>query len=1183
MAKEQAGKKRTVSLTIKLAASFAVFATLIAAMLTYALYSEVRGRLKEDIRVRLRDVAAVSALLVDAEAHALLTHPSQESTDQYRRIRESLQRVRGRATEVRHVRTMRKNEKGEIVFVVDATTRSGEMAHIGEVYKTASKALISNFDTLAEPLVENGFYADKRGTWLSGYAPFYDAQGRREGIIGVDIAAGSILESLILFRVRAIFVLAFTMLLAVVLGLLLGRRLASPIAGLTQAARRVAEGDLSMRVPVMTSDETGELAAVFNDMTARLHESRQRLTTEIEERRSAQAALSQSEEEFRKLYGDATVGLYKTTFPEGRIITCNNRFARMLGFASSDVVPEIRLGSERYVNPEQREELKRLLLEKGTVDSFEALFYREDNTTFWIRFSARLVDHGENIEGMAVDFTEEKTAVDRLKAAEQKYRGIFENAVEGIFQCAGDGRILSANPAMARLMGYESADQLISRVEDFPLAFFAAPEKREDFFRQISAKGSVSGFETCFLTSDGSLRHGNISARAVYDEGGLLALLEGSLEDATERRRAEELEKARIEAEARHRATRTFLGDLGRQMRTPMNAVTGMGQLLLATELAPTQREYVETLKAAGERMLTLVADMLVLSKAEARTLELEKIPFNLLELVEKTCEAMAEKAHEKNLELLCQVMPNTPHNLLGDPFHLRQVLVNVTAAILGIAPVGEVSVSVQPVKDPLRKDSGEGVQYCVECAEGRLPTESVAALFAFFARMGGEAQSGAGDQALGLRIAAQLVELMGGTIFAKNNESGGCALCFTTFLERQKKSAEAASPSSPLKDLSILVADNDTKSRNLLKEALNEAGARVTEAEDAQSAITLLKDAWMLPRPFDAVLISRTMPDMDGLEAAEIIKIEHLCPVAVLVLGFSATHEDVERAREIGIHHFLKKPLKKGQAVSVLRSAVRQERGDKSGEADDGEGLPPIDILLVEDSETNRFVIRAYLKNTPCRIHIAENGAKAVEKFMAQPFDVVLMDMQMPVMDGYEALSLIRKWEKENREKKTPIIAMTADAKEDDEVRYIDTGFDALLAKPIKKNSLLTMLLHQILGKKTVAPKKEVDRIMDTLGIGGDEPILAWVNPDLEELAPQYLKTLAKSADTMMVCLGSSDFDTVRTLGHRMKGEGNAFGFEAISRLGAVIEDAAARKNSQKISDYVEKLRDFLTRVEIV
>ncbi|MEW5733820.1 MAG: response regulator [Thermodesulfobacteriota bacterium] len=1181
-------KSRFTGLSTKLAGAFALLAILVSAVLTFSLYLVIKKELRQEIRARLHDSAAVAAMLVDGDRHARLTEPSQENSPDYLAIKRTLQKVLKESTDIRFVYTMRKNAEGEIIFVVDAETDPKEIAHLGRVYGKAGPALQKNYDSMTGPVVESGFYTDEWGTFLTGYAPIYDSAGRKDGVLGMDISIEKVQSREHQFLYAGLLVFFCAVVLAVAAGLLLGHSLAGPIETLRRAAEAVAEGDYSHRVPVTTRDEIGVLAAAFNIMTQKMEQSRTDLTLQVEERKNAENALRASEEQYRKLYSDAYVGLYKACFDDGRIITCNNRFAQMLGYESAEnLPPDVSLGPARYADQGAREELNSRLLTTGRVDHFETLFVKKDGTSFWIRFSARLVDHGENVEGMAVDFTDEKNAWLRLAEAEKKYRGIFENAMEGIFQCTAAGELVTCNPAMAIIAGYASAEEIISNRNEFCGRFFADEANRQDFFRKISTEKTVSGFELRFRRMDGTLRWGLVHARAVSGDAGE-ETIEGMLTDITERKNAEVMAQAHIESQARNRAITQFIEAMSQEMRTPMNAVVGMIELLRQTRLSEQQAQYVQTLRVANDEMLALIANILVLSKAEAKTLELEKIPFNLLELTEKTCESLAVKAHEKNMNLTCAVGPEVRRSLVGDPFHLRQILVNMVnkAMHLSDAIQGELTVTVERDTQSPRPGgfsaNAEGLRFCVATPAADPASSHLQGLFDSFSSKPATGKEEAGE-ALSLRIANELVGLMGGKITYSSSPEKGASICFTAFFERQEKGAA----SSSLRNLNVLIADNDSKNRQLVKEILNEQGARVTEADDAQTALTMLKDAWMLPKPYDMVLVSQVMPDLNGMEAAEIIKIEHLCPVCVLILSFTATHEDVDRAREIGVNNFLKKPFKKAQVLRALTAAVRREKPERPGaepvERDEEQGLPPIDLLLVDDSETNRFVIRAYLKNTPCRVHIAENGEKAVEKFAAQNFDLVLMDMQMPVMDGYEATATIRKWEKQNRDRRTPIIAMTADARAEDEVKYIDTGFDGLLAKPIKKNTLLTALFRQVAVKKKVQPDEEIDRVLDTLGVGADEPILAWVNPDLDELAPGYLKTLGEQAEKIQKALDAADFELVRMLGHQMKGEGNAFGFEAVSRLGAVMEEAALRKHADKVAEYAAKLMDYLNRVEIV
>ncbi|MFH1885535.1 MAG: response regulator [Pseudomonadota bacterium] len=1165
-----------MSLRRRLALYLAVLATCMAALLTFTLYLNLRQQLRDDLKVRLYNAAILATLQIDAEANAAIFRPEDANTPGFRRIKAILERIRNHAVDVGALYTLSVTNDGNLVVAVDPGLAPNLSMPPGTPYPPLPASVAKKLHSQDGPLTGDGFKRDDDGIWLEGYAPLLGPDGRLRGVLYMDMSAHSVVWREWRFLRVGLPILGVFILLGWVLGLLLGKGLAEPIESLKEGALAIANGDLTHRVPVTTGDEIGELAEAFNSMTSLLSVSRTSLEQEIAERRQAEEALAESEKKYRTLYSDAYVGLYKSRFPDGRLIACNNRFSQMLGFLSAQDAADVSLGGERYADPLRREDLTAELGKKGYVDSFEALFLREDKSTFWIRFSARLVDGGTAVEGMAVDFTREKTAIDRLKDAEKKYRGIFENALEGIFQCGMDGPFLSVNPSMAAILGYGSPEDLLDKVANTS-ALFAEENEKKEFFSLLSRTGVTPGMAVRFKRADGEQRWGWIQARTVEDETGGRFRVEGMLQDVTERREAETLQKARIEAEASNRAKSEFLAAMSHEMRTPMTAIVGMTELMNETVLNEEQEHYVQTLKTAADTLLALIGDIQDLAKIESGRLNLELIPFNLLEAVEKTCETMAVAAHEENLDLACRVAPETPAHLVGDSLRVRQILATLIQNAIEYTTEGTVVVEVGPGMGEPDGDLAR-IEFSVTGACQSIDPESLTSLFDTYAPAAIAASSHHRSSRLGLRVARELVRLMDGGMHVESRPEEGTSFHFSAaFPVRKKGEAEAGTP-AVFKNLSVLVADPQEASRRFIREALNAAGSRVTEASDASGALAILKDSWMMPKGYDLVVLAQDLPGADVFELAEQVKVDHLTPECVILFGENYNQSDVARARAMGCERYVARPLDLSRFYRALAAAARSAKGEKE-EAEPGK-LPPLDILLAEDSETNRFVVRAYLKNTPCQVHIAENGRKAVEKFRSRRFDVVIMDNQMPVMDGNRATAEIRRYEKDKGLSRTPIIAMTAYASQADEEEFSRLGYDALLAKPVKKNALFAAILRQVIGRKEAraTASREEDFLFEK-----DEPILAWVNPELMEIAPHYLESVSKNAEEILEALDNGSFDTVGTLAAQMKTESRAFGLDTLSDLGSSIREFAEAHEADQVRRLVTRLSNYLARVEIV
>ncbi|MFO0919785.1 MAG: ammonium transporter [Planctomycetaceae bacterium] len=686
-------------------------------------------------------------------------------------------------------------------------------------------------------------------------------------------------------------------------------------------------------------------------------------------------------------------------------------------------------------------------------------------------------EYNRILKRVTAEIEAHEQAGEALRAAEEKYRSIFDNTIEGIFQSTLEGKYLSANAALAKIYGYDSPKQLMDELSNIEQQLYLDPQRRSQFARIMQEQDRVQNFESQVRRRDGRVIWISENARVVRDPSGRPLYYEGTIEDITERVATSQLLQEKEAAEAANAAKSTFLAKMSHEIRTPLNGVIGMLDLLATTTLDNRQDRYVRIARSSADALLGQINDILDFSKIEAGKLELDRVAFDLRVLVEDVAEMFALRADGKGLELSCHVLPGVPAKVLGDPERLRQVIINLVNNALKFTHRGEVAIRVELLSHTA-DDRGclAHVRLSVRDSGIGMSPEQQQRLFKSFSQVDASISRKYGGTGLGLAICKQLVELRGGRLFVESRPQHGSVFHCDIPLELVREDAAVVSGAlASLADLRVLAVDDTPTNLEILRDQLHNWGFRFDAVENARSALPAIRKASREGCGYQLIILDRQLPDGDGLDLAAEIKSDPVAKeIPLLMLTSLDSTLDSAHIKDVGLAGVLTKPIRQSRLFDSIVTAVHAAQTTTAPppaatQVQRPVSLPPAEraalrILVAEDNEINRLVIGEMLSTTGFNYELVCNGREAVEAIQQRPYDLILMDCQMPEMDGFEATAEIRRLEAESSASlgygnRLTIVALTANAIQGDREKCLAAGMDDYVTKPIDRAKLMTAI----------------------------------------------------------------------------------------------------------------------------
>lgn len=797
--------------------------------------------------------------------------------------------------------------------------------------------------------------------------------------------------------------------------------------------------------------------------------------------------LKTSEEKYRSLVENMPIAMFRSSINDGNYFVMTNPAMKRLLSIDQDDIETLKL-EDFFVDEAEGKDFILRVFKFGNVSDNEIRLKTRDGRFIWGQANARLVPGDDSsvffMDGMIEDISDRKQAQMALGESEERFRNLAETSPMGIFLYQDDS-IIYANPAGEKISGYDR-DELFSIK---PLWKLVHPDHMDQMKEKAYARQSgdtlVRQTECILITKEKKEKWVLLAGSAIMINGrhaGIISALDiGDIKDAEAA-----LQQAKETAEAANRAKSEFLANMSHEIRTPMNGIIGMTELILDTNLSKEQRDFAETIKNSADALLSLINDILDVSKIEAGKLHLENIAFDLAELIENITSLIAIRAREKGVEIVCIVDPNIPQFLKGDPLRIRQILLNLLGNAVKFTHEGFVELKAEfEGKD----EETCRIRFSVIDTGIGIDEDECERLFDPFIQADGSITRKYGGTGLGLTISKKLVEMMDGVLGYKPRQGRGSVFWFEIALESiagENMVKNLDHGDDPffydLSDLKVLVVDDNPVNLHVLEGMFNSWKCNVTRALSADEALERLESSAIIGRKFDLAVLDMQMPETDGLTLArKILHGDHQKGIKLVLLTSVSMDKDKKKELESVFDAWIEKPVRKTRLYRCIASIFSKPHTfQPADEQSVFSKIPRLKnagdrkILIVEDNPVNQQVILKFLEKMGIAGELAGSGGHALSMLEANAYDLILMDIQMPELDGYTLTRLIRSWKEtsenvtgeENfrqRAAETPVIALTAHAMSGDKEKCISAGMDDYVVKPIRPVDLSSVIRRWI------------------------------------------------------------------------------------------------------------------------